>query len=78
MKQLTVNTIAKHFFLVWVSLGSVVITNSVQKLPAVSAVGIDTPNYNSLASHHVPFQSYCHSLGQDKRSPVVVCNGYMW
>lgn len=53
MKRLTVNTIARHFFLVWVSLGSVVIMNSVQKLPAVSAIGIGTPNYNSLASHRV-------------------------
>lgn len=53
MKQLTANTIARHFFLVWVSLGFAVIMNSEQKLPAVSAVGTDTPNYNSLASHRV-------------------------
>lgn len=53
MRRLTANTIARHFFLVWVSLGFVVIINSVQKLPAVSVVGINTPNYNSLASHRV-------------------------
>lgn len=51
MKQLTANTITGYFYSVWVSPVSGVIMNSVQRLPALSAAGINTPNYNSLTTH---------------------------